>query len=80
MYLLLSIILSVGLGVLLMFMGPVVGGFLAFGIVVGTLFRILFLLNDIHKWLLKVAPKADEVKEAYESYVKEKETKDREKL
>lgn len=30
-------------------MGPLVGGLLAFGVIVGCLFRGLYLLNDIHK-------------------------------
>ncbi|MFD9627868.1 hypothetical protein [Peribacillus muralis] len=75
MYLLISIILSVILGYLLLMMGPLVGGFLAFGIVVGTLFRGLYLLNDIHKRLSKDAPKPEKAKEAYENYLKEKEDK-----
>ncbi len=75
MYLLLSIFLSVILGYLLLMMGPLVGDFLAFGIIAGTLFRSLYLLNDIHKWLAKDEPKRDPVKEAYENYLKEKESK-----
>lgn len=74
---LLSIILSVILGYLLLMMGPLVGGFLAFGIIAGTLFRGLYLLNDIHKRLSKDALKADKAKVAYENYLKEKEDKDR---
>ncbi|MDF0728977.1 hypothetical protein PY093_20395 [Cytobacillus sp. S13-E01] len=73
MYLIVSIILSAVLGYLLLMTGPLVGGLLAFGIVAGTLFRVLYLLNDIHKWLLTVAPKTDKVQEAYENYIKEKE-------
>ncbi len=53
-------------------MGPVIGGFLAFSIVAGCLFRALYLLSDIHKRLLKNEPKTDKVKEAYENYLKEK--------
>ncbi|MFJ5714856.1 hypothetical protein [Neobacillus sp. NPDC093127] len=76
MYLIISIILSVILGYILLMMGPLVGGFLAFGIVAGSLFRGLYLLNGIHKMLSKDAPKSDKVKEAYENYLKEKEDKD----
>ncbi|GEN83671.1 hypothetical protein SLU01_19830 [Sporosarcina luteola] len=73
MYLIISIILSVILGyLLLLFTGPLVGGLLAFGIVAGSLFRGLYLLNDIHKRLSKDEPKLDE-KEAYEEHLKEKE-------
>ena len=75
MYLLLSIILSIILGYVLLLMGPLVGGFLAFGIFAGILFRGLYLLNDIHKRLTKDEPKRDRVKEAYENYLNEKESK-----
>lgn len=56
-------------------MGPLVGGFLAFGIIAGTLFRGLYLLNDLHKRLTKGEPKPDAVIEVYENYLKEKESK-----
>ena len=72
MYLIISIILSCILGLLLVMMGPVVGGILAFGIVVGALFRGLYLLHDTHKRISKVLPKPDKVKEAVEDYLKEK--------
>lgn len=72
MYLLLSIVLSAILGYVLLMMGPLVGGFIAFGIVVGCLFRGLYLLNDIHKRMLTIAPKNDKVQEAYDQYLKEK--------
>ncbi|MGM0837264.1 MAG: hypothetical protein ACQEV7_14000 [Bacillota bacterium] len=75
MYLVLSIILSIILGFLLLMMGPLVGGFLAFGIIAGCIFRGLYLLNDLHKRLSKDNPKPDQVKEAYESYLNEKENK-----
>ena len=77
LYLLISIILSVILGYLMLMMGPLFGGLLAFGIVAGSLFRGLYLLSDIHKRLSKDTPKRDKVKEAYENYLKEKEDKDR---
>ena len=49
MYLLLSIALSAVLGYILLIIGPLVGGIVAFGIVVGCIcFRGLYLLNDIH--------------------------------
>lgn len=68
MYLFLSIILSVILGVILLMMGPVVGGIVAFGIVVGCMFRGLYLLNDIHR---RLAPKEDKVEKAYLEYLEE---------
>jgi hypothetical protein len=42
MYLFLSIILSTVLGLNFWIMGPVFGSLVAFGIVVGSLFRIIF--------------------------------------
>jgi len=72
MKLFLSIVLATILGYLLLMMGPLVGGIIAFGIVLGCLFRGLYLLNDISKRLSKVAPKADKVKDAYANYLKEK--------
>ncbi|MHC0037784.1 hypothetical protein [Pseudoneobacillus sp. C159] len=68
-YLLLSIILSTILGYLLLLMGPLIGGFIAFGIVVGCLFRGVYLLNEIRKTL---APKPDNVKDASNDYLHEK--------
>lgn len=70
-----AIILSSILGLLLLMMGPVVGGICAFGIIAGSLFRGLYLLNEINNRLSKVTPKPDKVKEAYENYLKEKEDK-----
>jgi hypothetical protein len=52
MYLFLSIILSTVLGLNFWIMGPVFGSLVAFGIVVGSLFRGLYLLNEIHKGIL----------------------------
>ncbi|MGD6873706.1 hypothetical protein ACQCU1_16125 [Sutcliffiella horikoshii] len=75
MYLLLSILLALILGYALLLMGPMVGGFFAFAIITGTLFRGLYLLNDIHRRITKDIPKPDPVKEAYENYLKEKESK-----
>lgn len=75
MYLLLSIILTIILGGVLLMMGPVAGSLLAFAIITGTLFRGLYLLNDIHRRITKDIPKLDPVKEAYENYLKEKEAK-----
>ncbi|RSL35240.1 hypothetical protein D7Z54_01335 [Salibacterium salarium] len=72
MYLLLSIVLSSILGWVLLMMGPLVGGFIAFGIVVGCLFRGLYLLIDIHKKLSTISPNKDKVQEAYDNYLKER--------
>ncbi|KMJ57131.1 hypothetical protein AB685_17090 [Bacillus sp. LL01] len=75
MYLLLAIILTIILGCVSLLMGPVAGGLLAFGIIAGILLKGLFLLKEIDKRLTKDEPKYDPVKEAYENYMKEKESK-----
>ncbi len=75
MYLILSIFLTIILGGVLLMMGPVAGGLLAFAIITGTLFRGLYLLNDIHRRIIKDIPKPDPVKESYENYLKENEAK-----
>jgi large-conductance mechanosensitive channel len=72
MYLLLSIVLSGLLGAFLLMFGPVFGGVIAFAIIVGCLFRGIYLLNDLHQRISKIAPKKDKVKDAYEDYMKEK--------
>ncbi|WP_138417509.1 hypothetical protein [Aquibacillus sediminis] len=59
MYLLLSIILSAILGYILMMMGPLVGGIVAFGIVVGCIFRGLYLLNGIYNRISNISPKEE---------------------
>ncbi|WLR54737.1 hypothetical protein LC048_20385 [Mesobacillus subterraneus] len=63
MYLFLSILLSVILGYLLFAMGPIVGGIAAFGIIAGSLFRGIYLLNDIRKRLACDSPVEKEVQE-----------------
>jgi hypothetical protein len=50
-YLLLSIVLAAILGFLLLMMGPLVGGILAFGIILGCIFRGLYLLSNIQRKL-----------------------------
>ncbi|WP_077212464.1 hypothetical protein [Bacillus dakarensis] len=72
MYLLLSIILSAILGYVLLIMGPLVGGIIAFGIIVGCIFRGLFLLNEIHKRISNISPKEDKAKKVYREYLEEK--------
>lgn len=71
MYLLLSIVLSVTLGWVLLMMGPLVGGIIAFGIVTGCLFRGLYLLIDLHKRISTISDNKDKVQDAYEKYLKE---------
>ncbi|MFJ7735085.1 hypothetical protein ACIQ2D_01985 [Lysinibacillus sp. NPDC097287] len=72
MYLLLSIFLSMVLAVILLMMGPLIGGVITFGIIAGCIFRGLYLLNDIHKKVVPLSTKKDKVKEAYEDYLKER--------
>jgi hypothetical protein len=73
MYLFLSMVLSAILGCVLLMMGPLAGGIIAFGIIGGCIFRGLYLLNGIHKRISIVSPKKDKVQEAYDNYLKERE-------
>lgn len=73
MNLVFSIFLSLLLGYVLLMMGPLAGGVIAFGLVMGTLFRGLYVLNDIHKRLKQMAPGKNRVGEVYEEYLKERE-------
>ena len=75
MYLIISIILSCVLGFLLIMLGPLYGGIIAFGIFTGSMLRGLYLLSDFQKKLLKDDPKRDRVREAYENYLKERDNK-----
>lgn len=63
MYMFLSILLSVILGYLLFVMGPIVGGILAFGIIAGSLFRGIYLLNDVRKRIATISPEVGKVQE-----------------
>lgn len=72
MYLLISIVLSAILGYILLMMGPLVGGIVAFGIVLGCLFRGLYLLNDIHKRISNITLKEDRAQKALREYLEEK--------
>jgi hypothetical protein len=76
LYLILSIFLASLLGIILFVTGPFYGGVLAFGIIAGSLFRGLYLLNDIHRRVSKEMPKTDKAREAYENYLREKENDD----
>ncbi|VDG97957.1 Uncharacterised protein [Lysinibacillus sphaericus] len=58
--------------IILVFAGPVFGGVLAFGIVVGCLFWGLYMLFDIHKTIHASSPKKDKVQKAYEQYLNER--------
>lgn len=67
MYLFLSILLSVILGYLLFAMGPIIGGILAFGIIAGSLFRGIYLLNDVRKRIATISPDASVQEQLQES-------------
>ncbi len=71
MYLILSVVLSTILGFVLLMMGPIVGGIIAFGIIIGCIFRGMYLLNDIHNRISTILPKKDKVQEAYDNHLKE---------
>lgn len=77
MYLLISIVLSTILGCVLMVLGPIGGGVVAFGIIVGCLFRGLYLLNKIFQKISVFSseePFQDHLESAraYKKYLKEK--------
>lgn len=72
MYLLLLIVLSTIIGYLLFLLGPLIGGIIAFGIIVGCLFRGLYLLEDIRGRMSKTSPKPNKVETAYNNYLEEK--------
>ncbi|MBM6617861.1 hypothetical protein [Bacillus suaedaesalsae] len=74
MYLFLSIILATVLAYILWIVDPFVAGIVGFGIVVGCIFRGLYLLNDLHKRISKFVPKEDKAQEVYNKYLEEKET------
>nr|WP_205603808.1 hypothetical protein [Bacillus mesophilus] len=63
------------LGFILLMMGPLVGGLIAFALIGGCIFRGLYLLQDLHKRLEEIAPKRDKVQKAIDNYLMEKENK-----
>jgi hypothetical protein len=71
MYLLLSILLAAILGFLLLMLSPLAAGVIAFGIIAGTLFRAVYMLNKIYKTLPKPP---DKVTAAYQDYLKDKDS------
>jgi hypothetical protein len=74
LYYLLVSIFSCGILGLALFsiMDPFLAGIIIFSIVAGCLFRGLYLLVDIHKRLATIVPKRDKVQEAFDTYIKEK--------
>ena len=71
MKLLVAIVLSTLVGFLLMLLGPLFGGFLAFGIILGILVRGLILLSEIHKLIMVKEPKS-----ALDVYLEERDRKE----
>ncbi len=74
MYLLLSIFLCTILGISLFFIPPYIGIILSFGIVIGSLFRALYILNDIHKRISDALPRKNLWEKSYEKHVEKKES------
>ena len=66
-----SVLSIVILFILLSVMGPLIGGIVTIGIVLGVLFQGLYLINDIHKRISKITPSTDKVSEAVTNYLKE---------
>ncbi|EDL66764.1 hypothetical protein [Bacillus sp. SG-1] len=76
-YLIMSIILSALLGFVLMMMGPLAGGILAFAIIAGSIFRGLHVLSEIHQKISLLVPDQDKAKQVYEDYLREKDNDSR---
>ncbi|WP_186577187.1 hypothetical protein [Aquibacillus kalidii] len=72
MYLLLSIILSTILGLILFYMPAQAGSIITFGIVIGCLFRAVYLLHDIQKRIASKIPKKNILQETYENHQKKR--------
>jgi len=68
------IFMAIILGYLFLITGPLVGGLLTFGFVVGLLFRAVYLLNQINQKLTDIAPVKTKVQKVYEEYTKERNT------
>ncbi|KOS68918.1 hypothetical protein AEA09_10425 [Lysinibacillus contaminans] len=71
MYLLLSIVVGVLLAMILIKMGPLVGGILAFGIFAGCIFRGLYLLSEIQKSVVPAKQKV-KPKDVLQKYLEER--------
>ena len=71
-YLILLIVLSSILGFVLLMIEPIFGGIIAFGIVLGCIFRGLYLINDIHKRISEKYPKEDKTQKALREYLEER--------
>lgn len=71
-----SIVLGIILGFVIFMEGQELGMAVAFGVIAGCLFRILYLLNEINKRLKGEKPKRDKVAAVYEDYLREKQNRE----
>ena len=70
--LLTAILIGIVLGIIIVFLDPVYGLILGFGILAGCLFRALYLLEEIHKRVSKGYVKPTRVQTAMEEYLRER--------
>ena len=70
--LLTAILIGMVLGIIIVFLDPVYGLILGFGILAGCLFRALYLLEEIHKSVSKGYVKPTRVQMAMEEYLRER--------
>lgn len=75
MHLIFNIIFATILGFLCFIAGPMVGGVLTFGLVVGLLFRAVFLLSEVHRKISQIVPDQSKAEKVYEEYLKERENR-----
>ena len=70
--LLTAILIGMVLGIIIVFLDPVYGLILGFGIISGCIFRALYLLEEIHKRVSKGYVKPTRVQKAMEDYLRER--------
>jgi hypothetical protein len=75
MYLAVFIVLASMLGFVLISMGPLIGGILAFGLVFGSILYGLYHIHKFNKKMNVLVPDKEKHVEAYERYLQEKENK-----
>lgn len=71
MYLLFVIILFSLLGFTLVSVDPLLAGIVGFAIIAGCLFKIIHMLNDLHKHFSIEKSKKESVQEEFDRYLKE---------
>ena len=70
-----AVLIGIVLGIILCFIDPLYGMVIGFGIIAGSLFQALFLLNDIQKRLSMKSSKPvriNKVQQAMDDYRKER--------